>query len=239
MKAIILNSGIGKRMRPFTNDNPKCLVRLNEKTILGHELENIVHFGIKDIIITTGPFEDNIKKFVKDNFPNLNVTYIKNPDYNSTNYIYSIWLAKNFVNDNIILLHGDMVFEKKLLGKLLDGKNPNCVLVNNKIDPPEKDFKGKISDNHVKKIGVNVSGENAFFLAPVYKFSKEAFNLWLKEIEKFVKKNNLKVYAEEAFNLISDKIELYPTYYQDEFCMEIDNFDDLKIARNFFRNNEI
>jgi len=202
-------------------------------------LENIVHFGIKDIIITTGPFEDNIKKFVKDNFPNLNVTYIKNPDYNSTNYIYSIWLAKNFVNDNIILLHGDMVFEKKLLGKLLDGKNPNCVLVNNKIDPPEKDFKGKISDNHVKKIGVNVSGENAFFLAPVYKFSKEAFNLWLKEIEKFVKKNNLKVYAEEAFNLISDKIELYPTYYQDEFCMEIDNFDDLKIARNFFRNNEI
>ena len=69
MKAIILNSGIGKRMRPFTNENPKCLAKINGKTILEHELENISHYDLKNIIITTGPFEGKIQRFIKDNFP--------------------------------------------------------------------------------------------------------------------------------------------------------------------------
>lgn len=238
MKAIILNSGIGRRMYPFTNENPKCLVKLNGKSILGHEIENLLHYGIKDIIITVGPFEEKIKKFVKDNFPELNVSYIKNPKYKSTNYIYSMWLTKDLINDDILWMHGDMVFEKKLLGKLLNEKYTNCVFVNNKIEPPEKDFKGNIQNNIVKEIGVNVFGKNTFFLAPVYKFSKDSFMLLLKEIENFIKKDNVNVYAEDAFNNIYDQIKLYPLYYGDEFCMEIDDFDDLEIAKLYFKKNE-
>ena len=237
MKAIILNSGIGKRMRPFTNENPKCLVKLNGKTILGHEIENLLHYGIKDIIITVGPFEEKIKKFVKDNFPDLNITYVKNPIYDSTNAIYSLWLTKHLIDDDILTMHGDMVFDRKLLGDLVNGKYPNCVLVNNKIEPPEKDFKGKIEEDIVARISVNISGENAFFLAPIYKFSKDSFDLWLDEMDKFVKSGNVKVYAEEAFNNISTQLKLYPVYYDDEFCMEIDNFDDLEIAKKYFEKN--
>jgi len=238
MKSLILNSGIGKRMQPFTNEYPKCLAKLNGKTILGHELENLLHYGIKEVIITTGPFEEKIKGFVKENFPEIMPIYVKNPKYDSTNYIYSMWLAKDLVDDGIILLHGDMVFEGKLLGRLLIEKHKNCVLVNNKNKPPEKDFKGKIESNLVKKIGVGVFGENAFFLAPVYKFSKGDFDKWLDEIGKFVEEGNVNVYAEEAFNKISGQIKLYPVYYGDEFCMEIDNFEDLETARGYFRRNK-
>ena len=236
MKAIILNSGIGKRMRPFTDENPKCLAKLNGKTILGHEIENLLEYGIKYIIITTGPFEDKIKNFIKKNFPQLSVKYIKNPNYKSTNYIYSIWLAKSLVDDDILLLHGDMVFEGRLLGELLNKKYSNCVLVNNKIEPPKKDFKAEIKNNIVKKIGVNLTG-NVFFLAPIYKFSKDNFKLWLEEIGKFVEKGNTNVYAEDAFNKISDKISLHPIYFRDEFCMEIDNFDDLEKAKGYFKKS--
>lgn len=239
MKALILNSGIGKRMQPFTDENPKCLAKLNGKTILGHELENLLHYGIKNVIITVGPFEEKIKGFVEVNFPEISPIYIKNPKYDSTNYIYSMWLAKNLIDDIIILLHGDMVFEKKLLGRLLNEKHKNCVLVNNKIKPPEKDFKGKIENNLVKKISVGIFGENTFFLAPVYKFSKDDFNKWLDEIGKFVEGGNVNVYAEEAFNKIAGQIELYPVYYGDGFCMEIDNFDDLETARGYFRKNKL
>lgn len=235
MKAIILNSGVGIRFRPFTNKNPKCLAKLNGKTILEHELENLSHYGIKNIIITIGPFEEKIKNLVKDKFPQLNVTYVKNPKYDSTNYIYSMWLTKHLIDEDILLLHGDVVFEKKLLGRLLDEKYSTCVLINNKIEPPKKDFKGKVKDNLIKEIGVNVFGENAFFLAPIYKFSKNDFNLWLEEIEKFVKKGNVNVYAEEAFNNIHNQIKLHTIYFGDEFCMEIDDFDDLEIAREFSR----
>ena len=94
-------------------------------------------------------------------------------------------------------------------------------------------------NNLIKEIGVNVFGKDAFFLAPVYKFSKDDFIMFLKEIELFVKKVNISVYAENAFNNISNKIKLYPVYYGDEFCMEIDNFEDLEIARKFFKNNKI
>lgn len=233
MKALILNSGIGKRLRPFTNQNPKCLVPINGTTILGHEIENILHYGIKDFIITVGPFYDKIKKFMEQNFPQVNVTYVENPNYSSTNAIYSMWLTKNFIDDDILTMHGDMVFDKSLLGVLLDRNYPNCVLVNNKVKPPEKDFKGKVENDIVTKISVNISGENTFFLAPVYKFSKNSFNLWINEMDKFVKMGNVNVYGEEAYNNIYGKIKLHPVYYSEEFCMEIDNFEDLNIARKF------
>lgn len=235
MKAIILNSGIGIRMSPFTDKTPKCLAKLNGETILGHEIECLLAYGIKNIIITVGPFEEKIKKFIRTNFQKLNVTYIKNQYYKTTNYIYSMWLTRSLIDDDILLLHGDMVFWEKILGNLLNGKYNNCVLVNKQIKPPEKDFKGEIVNNCIKRIGVNVSGENAFFLAPVYKFSKDDFKLWLNEIEKFVQEGKTNVYAEEAFNNISSIIKLHPVYFSNKLCMEIDNFDDLEIARKFFK----
>jgi len=234
MKAIILNSGIGKRMRPFTNDNPKCLAKLNGKTILEHEIENLIYCGINEMIITTGPFEDKIKEVMEKKFPDVKVTYVKNTKYKSTNYIYSMWLIKDMIDDDIILLHGDMVFDKVLLSTLIKSKCLNCALVNNKIKPPEKDFKANVVNGYIKKIGVNVFGKNCFFLAPIYKFSKSDFMKWLKEIGKFIDRNNIKVYAEDAFNEISDKVLLKAVYYDNKLCMEVDNFDDLNKAKQFF-----
>ncbi|MEK6923043.1 MAG: phosphocholine cytidylyltransferase family protein [Nanoarchaeota archaeon] len=238
MKALILNSGIGKRLRPFTKENPKCLAKLHGKTILEYEIETLLYYGIKDIIITTGHFEEKIKKVIADKFPELKVTYVNNPKCESTNNIYSIWLAKSLIDDDILLMHGDMVFDKELLGRLLEYTHRTSVLVNNKIKVPEKDFKSRIKDGDVKEIGVNVFGKAAFFLAPVYKFSKEDFNVCLKEIDRLVKKGDVTLYAEDAFNNIFDQIKLYPVYYGDEFCMEIDNYDDLEIARKFLANNK-
>ena len=86
---------------------------------------------------------------------------------------------------------------------------------------------------------MDVFRENAFFLAPIYKFSKNDFRLWLEEIGKFVKEGNVNVYAENVFNQISDKIHFHPVYFGEEFCTEIDNFDDLKKAKEYFKNKEI
>ena len=197
-----------------------------------------MYYGIDNIIITTGPFEEKIKKFISDKFPKLNVTYVKNPKYGSTNYIYSIWLLKGLIDEDILLMHGDMVFEKEVLGKLLDSGYKTCVLVNNKIKVPQKDFKARIKNNKVTEIGINIFGKDAFFLPPIYKFSKNDFMLWLEEIKEFVKKGIVTVYAEDAFNNMPNKIQLYPLYYGDEFCMEIDNFEDLEKARSFFKQEK-
>ena len=236
MKGMILASGEGKRLRPLTYEVPKPLIKiLEDKTILEYQMDNLVGCNITDIIITTGPFEDKIKMHVKEKYPDLNVAYMNNPKYETTNYIYSMWLTKGLIDDDIILLHGDLVFEGKLLERLINEKCENCVLVNRKIKPPEKDFKAVIENNRVVKIGVEFSGENAFFSAPLYKFSKSDFLYWLDEIEKFIKRGDVKSYVEDAFNQISDKIVLHPLYFDDAFCMEIDTMDDLKMARKIFK----
>lgn len=235
MKALILNSGRGERLLPLTKYKPKSLIKIGDNTLLGHQLDSLIRCNVRDMIITTGPFENKLKKYVEKEYCDVNVSYVKNPKYRTTNYIYSMWLAKSLVDDDIILLHGDLFFERKLLERLVDEKHLNCVLVNRKIKPPEKDFKAVVENNRVTKIGVEFSGKNVFFSAPLYKFSKSDFLHWLNEIEEFIKKGHLKIYAESVFNEISDKIVLHPLYFAEETCLEIDTEEDLKLARSLFR----
>jgi len=237
MRAIILASGKGERLYPLTKNTPKSLLRIKNKEILGLQIESLVDCRIRDIVITTGPFENKIKKYVKNNYPSVNVFYVNNPKYDSTNYIYSMWLTKNFINDDIILLHGDLLFEKKLLKRLTTGK-VNHVLVNKKIKPPKKDFKAIIENEKVIKIGTKFFGKNAFACFPMYKFSRKDFLFWLDEIEKYIKKREVNIYAENVFNEISDKILLYPIYFDDEMCMEIDTEEDLRKAAQIIKGEE-
>jgi choline kinase len=232
MKALILNSGTGSRMGELARNMPKCLIELKKnETILGRQLGILQKCGIKNIIITTGPFEDKIKNYVSGNFPELIVTYINNPKFNDTNYIYSLYLTKDLIDDDFILMHGDMVFDETILKDLLDSEDKNMAPVNKEIPVPEKDFKARIHEGIIKEIGVDIFDENCFFLAPIYKISNESFLQWFAHIEKFINEGKVKVYAENAFNEISEKIRLYPFYYHNVLCMEVDNIADLNAAR--------
>jgi choline kinase len=236
VKALILNSGRGERLRPLTKHVPKALIRIGGKPLLGHQIDNLVGCGIRNIIITTGPFEDKIKKYMESEYLDISVAYVKNRSYRTTNYIYSMWLTKKLIDDDIILFHGDLFFEKELLKKLVEEKYANCVLVNRKIKPPKKDFKAVIENDVVIKIGVEFSGKNAFFSAPLYKFSKLDFLYWLNEIGNFIeKRGNLKIYAECILNEISDKVVLHPVYFAEGVCLEIDTEKDLELIQSHFK----
>jgi phosphoenolpyruvate phosphomutase len=236
VKVILLNSGIGSRLGYLTHNNPKCLIKINKnETILDYQLKKIIRSNLKDIIITTGPFKEKIKKFINLKYPRLNIQYIHNPIYHKTNYIYTIYLTKDFIDDEIILLHGDLIFSNNLLRDILESQDDNCVLVNKDISAPEKDFKALIIGDKIIKIGVNISGPNCSFLAPLYKLSYNFFNAWLNQIEKFVEANLLEVYAEDALNTILDKLSLKPFYFNNKICKEIDDFDDLTLVRKLLR----
>lgn len=230
MKAVILNSGRSTRLYPLTKYSPKALLKVNSKTLLSHQVDKLIECGIEDLIITTGPFETKIKNHMRREYPSIKVAYVKNQRYKTTNYIYSMWLTKNLVNDDIVLLHGDLFFEINLLKSLLNEKHGNCVLVNRKMKPPEKDFKAIIKNGRVVKIGVEFSDNNAFFLAPLYKFFKSDYLFWLEEIEKSIREGETEIYAEKIFNRISDRIILHPVYFNKATCLEIDTKEDLEMA---------
>ncbi len=233
MKAIILASGAGKRLRPFVDCVPKPMIKIGDKTILDYQLEGLINYGIDNFIITTGPFKEKLEEHVRSNY-RLKVRFVHNHKYEITNYIFTLWLTRNLIDSNVLLIHGDLLFDNVLIGKLIEAKG-NRVLINRKIKPSEKDFNALIERNRVTKIGVALAGPNAYFCAPMYQFSKLDFLLWLNKIDDFIKQGRTNCYAEDAFNEISKEIVLRPLYY-DEFCMEIDTMDDFENAKSYLLN---
>ena len=232
MKAIILASGVGRRLRPLTDRYPKSLLRVGGKTLIDYQLEALEKHGICDIVITTGHLSKKLEDHVRKTSA-ASIQFVHNPEYERTNYIYSLWLTKGLVDEDIILLHGDLLFDSVLIQKLLEARG-NRVLVNRQVLSPEKDFKALIKRGRVVRIGVNLSGPGTFFCAPLYRFSKADFLLWLDKIEDFVRQGKVDCYAEDAFNEISAEVLLRPLYFK-EFCMEIDTRADLEKTRRYLR----
>jgi phosphoenolpyruvate phosphomutase len=232
MKAIILASGVGRRLRPLTDRYPKSLLRVGGKTLIDYQLEALAKHGICDIVITTGHLGKKLEDHVRKTGA-ASIQFVHNPEYERTNYIYSLWLTKGLVDDDIILLHGDLIFDSVLIQKLLEAQG-NRVLVNRYVLSPEKDFKALIKRGRVVRIGVNLSGPGTFFCAPFYRFSKADSLLWLDKIEDFVRQGKVDCYAEDAFNEISDEVLLRSLYFK-EFCMEIDTRADLEKTRRYLQ----
>ena len=222
-------------LQPLTYNRPKPLIEVDDKTILEHQLDILKKFKIKNIIITTGPFEEQIKVFLMGKYDDINFSFVKNPQYDTTNYIYSLWLTKDLIDDDILLVHGDLIFTEKLFRKIINSDG-NRVPINKKIETPKKDFKAVVKKGRVIKIGVNFFQENAFFSLPIYKFCRTDFLRWMDKIEKEIKNGNVNIYAEDAFNKISNEILLKPLYFDEEICMEIDTMDDLKDVRYKLKN---
>ena len=129
MKALIFNSGLGSRMGKLTKNNPKCLVKLyNGETILERQIRILSEFGIKEFIITTGPYENQIKETVLK-YKNNNYIFVKNDDYLNTNYIVSMNNAFEYLDDDFILLHGDLVFNRMLVKKYWIQKKNHYVYI--------------------------------------------------------------------------------------------------------------
>lgn len=236
MKALILAAGSGIRLCPGTDDKPKSLIEIGGKALLDYQIDALIECNIKDIIITTGHLEKKLREYVAKKYPFLNVAYVYNPEYDTTNYIYSMWLARELINDDLILIHGDLVFDEELLVNMVNSNYTNCVLISRKNKPQSKDFKAEVESNSVIKIGVDLFGENVLDSMPMYKLSRSNCLCWLEEIEEFIKNGDKVSYAEDAFNKISDKIILRPLYFDEEFCMEIDTKEDLKMAKSILKN---
>ena len=111
MKAVILNSGLGHRMGMLTSEQPKCMTNISgNETILSRQLKLIVSAGINEVVMTTGYFDEILIKYCKSLNLNIHIEFVNNPVYDVTNYIYSIYCAKEYVqNEDIVLMHGDLV----------------------------------------------------------------------------------------------------------------------------------
>lgn len=236
MKALLLNSGVGIRMGNLTKHSPKCMCAIGAGyTILSRQLYQIAEAGLREAVITVGPFAGLVKEHVAGlNLP-LHVTYVPNPLYSETNYIYSMHLAAEQLDDDILLMHGDLVLESSVLSDLIASKK-SMVAVDSTLPLPDKDFKARVQNGRVTAIGIEFFGTDCVACQPAYSFAREDFTSWMKAIGEFCQEGQRKVYAENAFNAQNGAIPLHPLELNGRLCNEIDNLDDLEaVSRRFLQ----
>ena len=237
MKALILNSGLGHRMGVLTSEHPKCMTEISSKeTILSRQLRLIADAGIEEVVMTTGYFDEVLVKYCHSLDLPLRFTFVNNPIYDRTNYIYSIYCAKDSLDDDIILMHGDLVFESSVFDAVV-GSPDSCMTVSSTLPLPDKDFKAVIKDGKVAKVGIEFF-EDAMAAQPLYKLLRKDWKVWLDRIIAFCENENRKCYAENALNEVSGQCSILPLDFKDQLCAEIDTPDDLAVISARLREIE-
>ena len=129
MKAIILAAGIASRLRPLTNDRPKCLLNIGTRSLLERTIDALLINNIREVVIVTGYLHEMLVSLVQSRYPSLNVKFIHNKLYTTTNNIYSLWLALPEVlhEKEIILLDSDILFDPLIIKILQDASYDNCL----------------------------------------------------------------------------------------------------------------
>ncbi len=130
MRAIILAAGIGYRLLPLTRQVPKCMVPVAGKAIIGRAVDALVENGIRDIVVVIGYQKEMIKQFLSSTYgDDIAFTFVENDIYDKTNNIYSLWLASQWFDDDIILLESDVVFANGMIADLLASEFDNVIVV--------------------------------------------------------------------------------------------------------------
>ncbi len=241
MKALILNSGTGSRMASLTSERPKCMTEISAReTILSRQLKAVSEAGITEVVMTTGAFDSMLISYCNSLELPLHITYVKNPFYERTNYIYSIYCAKEYLkNEDIILMHGDLVFENMVFDEVF-ASEMSCMTVSSTLDLPEKDFKAVVRNGKVEKVGIEFF-DDAMAAQPLYKLLKDDWNKWLDAIVAYCESDDeakKKCYAENALNELNGAANITALDLHDLFCAEVDDPDDLAAVSSKLRDIE-
>ena len=228
MIALLLNSGRGSRMGDETREHPKCMTRISDtETIISWQVRLLRACGVTEAVVTTGPFAELLRDHLESLDSGIRFRYVANPLYAETNYIYSMYLARALLRDDVLLLHGDLVLHPALMQALVSSDVSRCV-TDRTLPLPEKDFKARLENGRIRAIGIDRFGPDCEASQPAYHFLRADFERWMAEIVRFVERGERGCYAENAFNAASAEIPLYPLEAEGRLCSEIDTPEDLQ-----------
>jgi len=235
MKAVILAAGVASRLRPLTNNIPKCLLKVGDKSILERTIDNLVKNKISEIIVVTGFLREMIVDFLTQKYPKLKFTFIFNEKYDSTNNIYSLWLAKSeMLGYEMLLMDSDIIFDSRIIGQLISSEYENNLALRSSENLSEEEIKCLLNnDGSIKEIGKLINPEEAVGESiGIEKFSKElVFRLYTILDRKILDEKEVNIFYEAAFqDTMNSGAKIFPVDVKEYKCMEIDTIEDFEIA---------
>ena len=248
MQAVILAAGMGRRLGEYTENNTKCMVKVNGETLIHrmlHQLENL--HCLDRIVIVVGYKGDVLVEYINSLSISVPIEYVYNSDYEKTNNIYSLYLASKYLcEEDTILLESDLIFDDSVLRLLVDDKRDTLALVDKfqswmdgtcvtlsddfriKRFVPRNKFEFSQIDQYYKTVNI-------------YKFSKEfSSSHYVPFLEAYCKALGNNEYYEQVLKVITllDKPEIKAERLDHEAWYEIDDVQDLNIAESIFTSRE-
>ncbi|GAI24875.1 unnamed protein product, partial [marine sediment metagenome] len=156
MRAIILAAGYGSRMYPMVQDIPKCLLTIKGETFLARQLRILTTCGINDILVVTGFHHEKIVALYGEE---VSIRY--NPHYEITGNIFSLWVARDLLNDDVIVMNSDIIFTDEPIRALVADDNPYCLIID-RISLDAEAQKVKSVGNVIVEVGKSIPVEEAY-----------------------------------------------------------------------------
>lgn len=236
MKAIILAAGMASRLRPLTLTTPKSLLKVGERSLLQRSMDALIANGVKEFCVVTGYLHEMIEDFVRKQYADsIKVTFIYNKVYETTNNIYSLWLARPFAEgQEVLLLDSDLLYDPLIVTRVLASDAPNVLtLIRHELGEEEMkvvtDEGGSIKEISKTCNPANAAGESL----GIEKMGVEYTKALYKELEPMMNEEHLEnVFYERAFERLIPQGHTYQVLDVTElFSCELDTIEDFENAK--------
>ena len=234
---------MGRRLGEYTKDNTKCMVPVNGVPLIDRLLGQLSRLKLDRVVIVVGYEGGKLVKHIGELYTDLNIEFVENPVYSRTNNIYSLWLAKDYLQqDDTILVESDLIFDDVLLNMLIDNPFPNLALVSKYETWMDGTMVRIDSDcnivNFVPKDAFDYSNAGKYYkTVNIYKFSKEfSTRKYVPFLEAYTKAVGNNEYYENVLRIISflNSSDLKALPVTNAKWYEIDDKQDLDIAEALF-----
>jgi choline kinase len=226
-KAIILAAGACTRLRPLTDDRPKCLLEVGGRTLIERQVETLAAFGVSDVIAVVGYRGDRVRQRL-----GRRIRYVENERYARTNSLYSLWLARDELVPGALILNSDVLAAPPLFERLLRSPAPDAVLVERGEHFEAEDMKVTLNGSHVLDFGKELPGELAHaHNVGVAKFSGTGALRLAGCLERLVAAGHENDWVPFAFREFARKWPLEAVGTEGLPWIEIDYVEDLARAR--------
>lgn len=243
MQGMILAAGLGSRLAEHTKDKNKCMVEVNGKSLIKRQIEALKEAGIEKIIIVCGYKKEELKNYILTEFSDSNIIFVENNDYNKTNNIYSLYLAREYlVKHDTILLEGDLIFDYSIIKKIISANQDNIMAVSKYkigMDGTVVTIKDHIVNSICGKNDISYNDLKEYYKTiNIYKLSKEfCKKKYVPTLEKYINEGKINNYYEDVFSELINETQVNAEIFENEKWYEIDNLQDLEIAKCIFGNN--
>lgn len=229
--ALLLAAGTGSRLAPLTDNTPKCLVAVNEISILERLLSSLQEHNFNRLVVVLGHQAECIRDYLGTRKAGMDITYITSPLYKTTNNIYSLWLARNAINEPFLLIESDLVFDTDMLKDML---YPDRVAVA-KIEPWMNGT--TVTMNNLMEVDAFHCGPEAtdgqqYKTVNIYSLSNATWQLVKERLTEHISNKLVNGYYETVFaDLVKEGfLSFTPVFFETNSWYEIDTITDLRAA---------